>query len=201
MTSASAPVGAWLFHLDSAGKTCFDEAEARAASELIAAMKLDERVAAAMGRVHFVFPQASTRMASSHLCNHDWFGSFELMQVTGVVRLQADADLVAAAYEEEAQEKRAKIAEHKEYLRRELEAQVKRRDALERTKRDRAQAVGSTAASDGKGSDVVGDEENAGPQQKKAKTTAQAVSDAVLAPLRFMGRVASAAADLLVPGS
>jgi len=96
----AAPAGAWLFHRDEHGKTCFNEAEARAACELIAAIKLDERVVAAMADTEFVFPQehASTR---DFVCNGETYGEFELLQVTGVVRLEAKPELVKAAKEEE----------------------------------------------------------------------------------------------------
>ena len=75
----AAPAGAWLFHRDEHGKTCFNEAEARAACELIAAIKLDERVFAAMADTEFVFPQehASPR---AFVCNGEAYGEFVLLQ-------------------------------------------------------------------------------------------------------------------------
>lgn len=89
-------------------------------------MKLDERVVAAMERVGFVFPQQRTSMSASHLCNHDWFGSFELLQVTGVVRLQADPILCANARAAAVAERAAKIAEQKEQARKMHEAHAAR---------------------------------------------------------------------------
>jgi hypothetical protein len=94
-------------------------------------MKLDERVAEAMSRVKFVFPQASTSMSTSHICNHDWFGSFELLQVTGVVRLQADPALVASALKNEVDEKK-RLAEERKREKREREEAKKRQQEAPR---------------------------------------------------------------------
>ena len=76
----AAPAGAWLFHRDEHGKTCFNEAEARAACELIAAIKLDERVVAAMADTEFVFPQEHAS-AQAYVCNGEEYGEFVLLQV------------------------------------------------------------------------------------------------------------------------
>ena len=76
----AAPAGAWLFHRDEHGKTCFNEAEARAACELIAAIKLDERVVAAMADTEFVFPQEHAS-AQAFVCNGEEYGEFVLLQV------------------------------------------------------------------------------------------------------------------------
>jgi len=219
------PAGTPLFHVDAAGKTCFDEAEARAASELIAAMKLDERVAAAMGRVKFVFPQASTSMSASHICNEDWFGSFELLQVTGVVRLQAKPEVVALALKAAVDEKKALVAEREAEKRQRLEAEKAHREAQEKAKREREQKMASEAPQEGPidmGSSSE-DEELESPKKKSKTTIPPAIAtnalvsglgmvagvvsgatNAVLAPLRrsrwLMERVADAAADVLVPG-
>ena len=218
------PAGTPLFHWDAAGKACFDEAEARAASELIAAMKLDERVAAAMGRVRFVFPQASTSMSASHICNHDWFGSFELLQVTGVVRLQANPDLVASALTAELEEKKALIAKREAEEQKRREQEKKRLEAYEKANREREQMAHEAAPAE-ELSDVengypastigssVDDDESPKKRPKTAATTTQtsphaaasgvgtvanALSDAarvVLAPLRRSLRLMEDVAD------
>ena len=118
------PAGEWLFHRDASGKTCFSEAEARAASELIAAMSLDERVVKAMKHVQFAFPQEQTRV-SEHICNCTANGQFDLLHVTGLVRLESvggerlkamlDATRDAQAKREKAeQEKRMRWYEERE---------------------------------------------------------------------------------------
>ena len=168
------PAGTPLFHVDAAGKACFDEAEARAASELIAAMKLDERVAAAMSRVKFVFPQASTSMSASHICNHDWFGSFELLQVTGVVRLQAKPDLVASALKVEVEEKKVLTAQREAEERQRLEAEKAHCEAQETAEQERERERKASEAPQKGLIDVdssFDENEELEPPKKKSKIT------------------------------
>ena len=52
------------------------------------ALELDERVKACLGATHFVFPQQS-RTFEEWLCNSETYGNFDLLHVTGLVRLDA----------------------------------------------------------------------------------------------------------------
>ena len=155
MLSEPAPAGTPLFHIDAAGKTCFNEVEARAASELVAGMKLDERIAAAMKHADFIFPQRNVHMYQGHLCNSEWNGDFSLLQVTGVVRLEAAPELVGAAFAAEAAERKEKIAE---YIRRKEDYAEKRKQE------DRAMESAMKPPQE------TESEENFSPQ-KKAKTS------------------------------
>ena len=51
-------------------------------------MSLDERVVKAMKHVQFAFPQEQTRV-SEHICNCTANGQFDLLHVTGLVRLES----------------------------------------------------------------------------------------------------------------
>ena len=75
-----------LFHRDSHGKTCFSAEEAEAASEHIAAMHLDRRVEACIQHQRFELPQQSGYV-SAQFCNESVQGSLNLLEITGVVKL------------------------------------------------------------------------------------------------------------------
>ena len=75
-----------LFHRDSHGKTCFSAEEAEAASEHIAAMYLDRRVEACIQHQRFELPQQSGYV-SAQFCNESVQGSLNLLEITGVVKL------------------------------------------------------------------------------------------------------------------
>lgn len=78
------PEGTWLFHRDSAGKASFNEVEARAASELIAAMRLDERIMAEMGKNGTPLSGSPQEHPSptAYACSvDDAHGAYELFQV------------------------------------------------------------------------------------------------------------------------
>lgn len=77
-----------LFHRDSAGKTCFSAAEARAATEHLETIRLEERVKAALQKKHFVLPQQS-RNVEQGFCNEQLYGKMNLLSVSGVVRMDA----------------------------------------------------------------------------------------------------------------
>ena len=77
---------AGLFHRDSLGLTCFSLSEADAASEHIAAMKLDERVKECLQKKCFELPQQSAAVGA-HFCNESVYGNLNLLCVTGVVRM------------------------------------------------------------------------------------------------------------------
>ena len=86
-TDADSTTGsAGLFHRDSHGLTCFSLSEADAASEHIAALKLDERVKECLQKKRFELPQQSAAV-SAHFCNESVYGNLNLLCVTGVVRM------------------------------------------------------------------------------------------------------------------
>ena len=128
-------------------------------------MKLDERVAAAMQHVDFVFPQRSASASAGHLCNSSWYGQFEMLQVTGLVRLESNPELVHAALAAEADERKAKLAneraEREKSAKKAAAAQKKAEEAQK--KAEEAKAAFSSAKQD--------DDSSAPPEAKKAKTT------------------------------
>jgi hypothetical protein len=77
-----------LFHRDADGKTCFSDSEASQACEHIAAMALDERVKQCLQRKLFDLPQESA-MVQSTFCNESLFGTMNMLEVTGVVRMDS----------------------------------------------------------------------------------------------------------------
>ena len=92
-----------LFHRDGAGRTCFSAAEAKAASDFIASLNLEDKVKARLQEKRFVLPQVHEDVLAG-FCNENVYGKLNLLSVTGVVRLDRDAPKgsLPAAGEEEA---------------------------------------------------------------------------------------------------
>ena len=84
--------GTWLFHRDSSGKTCFTKAEARAASEHICVkLDLEAQVLESLNSVKFQLAQQSiAKEDSAYFCNESVYGELNILEVTGVLRLQKD---------------------------------------------------------------------------------------------------------------
>ena len=81
--------GTWLFHHDPSGKVCFTKAEAEAASEHLAKIDLESLVQASVNRMRFQLPQQNqSQDVTAMFCNESVYGRFNILEVTGVVRLQ-----------------------------------------------------------------------------------------------------------------
>lgn len=94
-----------FFHRDGLGKTCFTRDEADLTALHVGNMHLDDRVKKCLQRKKFVLPQQSRNMGDG-FCNESVYGTLNLLNVTGVVRLdmglekaEADRDLVSTMFD------------------------------------------------------------------------------------------------------
>ena len=87
---------AGFFHLDSAGMACFSAAEAAASSALLADSGFLDQLLVRIRTTEFDLPQRAEE-ASTHFCNEAVYGKLTLLQLAGVVRLDAGAAERAAA--------------------------------------------------------------------------------------------------------
>ena len=83
--------GKSLFHLDASGATAFSAPEAARASEYLASSRFLDAVKRSLQSKRFELPQQSAAV-SAHFCNESVYGNLNLLCVTGVVRLDPNAD-------------------------------------------------------------------------------------------------------------
>ena len=83
--------GKSLFHLDASGATAFSAPEAARASEYLASSRFLDAVKRSLQTKRFELPQQSAAV-SAHFCNESVYGNLNVLCVTGVVRLDPNAD-------------------------------------------------------------------------------------------------------------
>ena len=84
--------GKSLFHLDASGATAFSTPEAARASEYLASSRFLDAVKRSLQTKRFELPQQSAAV-SAHFCNESVYGNLNVLCVTGVVRLDPNADV------------------------------------------------------------------------------------------------------------
>ncbi len=84
--------GKSLFHLDASGATAFSAPEAARASEYLASSRFLDAVKRSLQTKRFELPQQSAAV-SAHFCNESVYGNLNVLCVTGVVRLDPNADV------------------------------------------------------------------------------------------------------------
>ena len=84
--------GKSLFHLDASGATAFSAPEAARASEYLASSRFLDAVKRSLQSKRFELPQQSAAV-SAHFCNESVYGNLNVLCVTGVVRLDPNADV------------------------------------------------------------------------------------------------------------
>ena len=78
----------YLIPSDKEGKSCFSWSESTSTCKLIASMALDERVKKCIQSMRFQLPQQTVNESfDQQFCNESVYGSFSMLEVTGLVCL------------------------------------------------------------------------------------------------------------------
>ncbi len=94
-------LGNGFFHCDTAGRACFTAAEAERSSHLTTASGFFQQLEARIKTAQFEIPQSSMKQESSY-CNENNYGTMTLLKISGVIRLDEDAETRAQRRADEA---------------------------------------------------------------------------------------------------
>ena len=79
-----------LYHMDEDGMTCFSKGEAERASLYLISIGFYQRVKQSIQSMRFELPQQSTNsVTKAQFCNESVYGKLNVLQVSGVVRMDA----------------------------------------------------------------------------------------------------------------
>lgn len=75
------------FHIDEAGKSCFNMSEAHKTIEYLRSIQFIQQVKMMVPTAKFHLPQKRDQSTRNFFCNEDVYGNFNLLMMTGVVKL------------------------------------------------------------------------------------------------------------------